>query len=541
MVNNDSPIEGADENDISHDGYYTIALSDAGVYLMVHPPEANGTPVKDSTIIIDLKNRDIDEYQYPLIIKTVREATGIPVKIAEAPLSAGNPDIHVLVTRDRMEASLHIFLPQRCRPLLIEEVFEKIRQSGVVCNLDEDAIHKAFQRPGITVVCAKGTPPQNGNDAKIKYFIDFATKGKPVEIEHGRVDFKNLNLFTTVKEGELIAEKLPPTPGISGLDVLGQIVHAKPGKDIPFPLGKNVLIKNNMQIVSALAGQLLLKNNKIHVIPIIEVNGDVDLSTGNIHFSGNVIIHGSVQSGFSVKAEGDVEITGTVSGGTIEGNNVKIRMGIQGMQQGYIRAAVDLSTHFIENATVFAGRDVFVSDVILHSHVSAARKIVVNERRGLIIGGEVSAGEEIQAKIAGTSTASSTDLQVGVNPLQREEYAHLRKNLKIKQANLDQTQKALAILKSFDQAALTPEKREMSLRLTKTNFQLMGQVDTIQNRIREIEQSFMEMRNGRIRVSDTVHPGVKIVVGTLVKPIRETIRYVTFYSEDGEIKSGPYQ
>jgi len=541
MVNNDSPIEGADENAISRDGYYTIALSDAGVYLMVHPPEANGSPVKDSTIIIDLKNRDIDDYQYPLIIKTVREATGIPVKIAEAPRSAGNPDIHVLVTRDRMEASLHIFLPQRCRPLLIEEVFEKIRQSGVVCNLDEDAIHKAFQRPGITVVCARGTPPKNGNDAKIKYFIDFATKGKPVEIEHGRVDFKNLNLFTTVKGDELIAEKLPPTPGISGLDVLGQIVHAKPGKDIPFPLGKNVLIKNNTQIVSALAGQLLLKNNKIHVIPIIEVNGDVDLSTGNIHFSGNVIIHGSVQPGFSVKAEGDVEITGTVSGGTIEGNNVKIRMGIQGMQQGYIRAAVDLSTHFIENATVFAGRDIFVSDVILHSHVSAARKIVVNERRGLIIGGEVSAGEEIQAKIAGTSTASSTDLQVGVNPLQREEYAHLRKNLKIKQANLDQTQKALAILKSFDQAALPPEKREMSLRLTKTNFQLMGQVDTMQNRIREIEQSFMEMRNGRIRVSDTVHPGVKIVVGTLVKPIRETIRYVTFYSEDGEIKSGPYQ
>lgn len=537
MVNNDKSIETA----ISRDGYYTIALSDAGVYLIVHPPEANGSPVKDSTIIVDLKNQNVEDYQYPLIIKTVREATGIPVKIAEAPVPAVNPDIHVLVTRDRMEASLHIFLPQRCRTLSIDEVFEKLRQSGVVYNLDEDAINKAFQRPGLTVVCARGTPPQNGNDAKIKYLIDLTAKGKPVEIENGRVDFKNLNLFTIVQEGELIAEKLPPTPGISGVDVLGQIVHAKPGKDIPFPLGKNVLVKNNTQIVSALAGQLLLKNNKIHVIPVIEINGDVDLSTGNIHFSGNVIIHGSVQSGFSVKADGDIEITGTVSGGTIEGNNVKIRMGIQGMHQGSIRAAIDLSTHFIENATVFAGRDVLVSDVILHSHVSAARRIIVNERRGLIIGGEVTAGEEIQAKTAGTSTGSSMDLQVGVNPLQREEYTHLRKEVKIKEAKLDQTQKALAILKSFDQASLPPEKREMALRLTKANFQLIGQVDTMKNRIGEIEQSFIEMRNGRIRISDTVHPGVKIVVGTLVKPIRETVRYVTFYSEDGEIKTGSYQ
>jgi len=540
MVHNDNFSECADANGISRDGHYSIALSDAGVYLMVHPPEGNGLPVKDSAIVIDLKNRDINDYQYPLIIKIVREALGIPVKIAEAPLAAGNPDIRILVTRDRMEASLYIFLPQRCRPLLIEEVFEKIRQSGVVYNLYEDEINKAFQRPGITVVCARGASPQNGNDAKMKYFIDLETKGKPVEIEKGRVDFKNLNLFTTVQEGELIAEKLPPTPGVDGIDVLGQIVHAKPGKDIPFPLGKNVLIKNNTQIFSALAGQLLLQNNKIHVIPVIEVNGDVDLSTGNIQFGGNVIIHGSVQPGFSVKAQGDVEITGTVSGGTVEGNNVKVRMGIQGMQQGYIRAAMNLSTHFIENSTVFAGQDVFVSDVILHSHVSANRRIIVTERRGLIIGGEVTAGEEIQAKIAGTSAASSTDLQVGVNPLQREEYAQLRKDLKIKQANLDQTQKALLILKTFDQSKLPPDKREMSLKLTKANFHLRGQVDAIQNRIGEIEKSFTEMRNSRIRISDTVHPGVKIVVGTLVKPIRETMRYVSFYSEDGEIKSGSY-
>ena len=316
-------------------------------------------------------------------------------------------------------------------------------------------------------------------------------------------------MFTTVHEDELIAEKIPPTPGVDGFDVLGQIVHPKPGRDIPFPLGKNVLVKNNNQIVAALAGQLLLKNNKIHVIPLIEVNGDVDLSTGNIQFSGNVIVHGSVQPGFSIKADGDVEITGTVSGAIIEGHNVKIRMGIQGMNQGYVRAAMNLSTHFIENASVFAGQDAIISDVILHSNVSAGRKIIVTERRGLIIGGEITAGEEIQAKTVGTSTASTTDLQVGVNPLQRTEYVQLRKDLKVKQASLEQAKKAIAIIKSLDQSTLSAEKREMSLKLTKSNFYLMGQVDAIETRIKDIEKSFMEMRNGRIRISDTVHPGVK--------------------------------
>ncbi|MBP1763191.1 MAG: Flagellar Assembly Protein [Firmicutes bacterium] len=526
---------------ISKEGTYVIALSDLGVYLMVNPPSGNGVPVKDSIVIADLQSRGVKDFQASMIIKIIREALGVPTKIAEAPSLPAEPDIRVLVSRDRMEASLSIFFPQNCRPVSSEEIFAKLQNSGVIYNLDKDAIEKALRNPGITTVCAKGKPPVAGDDARIKYYIDFEMKGKPVEAEDGRVDYKKLNLYTQVQQGELIAEKIPFTSGVEGIDVLGQIVPAKSGKDIPFPLGKNVILENNNQIAAGLAGQVILKRNKIHVIPMIEVNGDVDLSTGNIEFNGNVIIHGSVQPGFSIKAEGDVEIQGTVSGAVVEGNNVTIRMGIQGMQQGYIKAAINLTTHFIENAMVSAGQDIFVRDVILNSHISAGRKIEVIERRGAIIGGEVSAGEEIHAKTVGTPSALSTNLQVGVNPLLREEYTHLRKNLKNHKSNLDQTQKALSILKTLDQSELPPEKRELLLKLTKTHFYLIGQIDSIQNRINEIENSFDEMRHGKIRVSDIVYPGVKIVVGTLVKPIRETMKFVVFYVGDGEIVSGSYR
>ena len=97
----------------------------------------------------------------------------------------------------------------------------------------------------------------------------------------------------------------------------------------------------------------MVDERKISVIPVIEVNGDVDLSTGNIEFVGNVIVRGSVQTGFFVKAGGDVEITGTVSGGIVEGKDVVIRMGIIGMQNGYVSAVQDLQAKFIQNATRF--------------------------------------------------------------------------------------------------------------------------------------------------------------------------------------------
>ena len=285
----------------------------------------------------------------------------------------------------------------------------------------------------------------------------------------------------------------------------------------------------------------MLSNNKINIVPVIEVKGDVDLSTGNIEFVGNVVVRGSVLSGFTVKADGNVEVSGTVNGGTVEGKNVVIRMGIQGTSSGHVKANEDVVAKFIENATVFAKQDIIVSDVILHSSVSAGRKVIVNGRRGMIAGGKVMAGEEINAKTVGTHMAISTELAVGVNPLVRDEYAQLRKEIKKVEVNLDQTQKSLALLRAMNQQAMPPDKHEILLKLTKLQFNLSGQAGTMRNRMADIELSFEEMRYGRIKVSDIIYPGVKVVVGTLVKPIREILKFASFYADEGEVKIGPYK
>ncbi|SDF39557.1 DUF342 domain-containing protein [Sporolituus thermophilus] len=541
MDNEERLLERTAETTEASDGYYQIILSDSGVFLTVFPPQGNGSPVREHVILLDLEKRAIKGFDLPVIVRTVREASGLPVRIAPPPPLSAEPEIQVLVGRDRMEATLQIIAPKGSRPVTMDEVLEKIKQVGVTYGLDHAAIQRAFAHPGLKVVCARGLWPTDGQDAYIKYYVDLENKGKPAELEDGRVDFKNLNMFTIVREGDLLAEKVPPTPGTPGIDVLGQPVPPKPGKDILPPLGKNVQMIDNGKIVATMSGQLIITNNKLNVVPVIEINGDVDLSTGNIDFVGNIIVRGSVQAGFLVKAEGDVEVAGTVSGGTVEGKNVCVRMGVQGMNRGYIKATENVVAKFIENATVYAGSDVLVSDVILHSRISAGKRVVVEGRRGLIAGGRVLAGEEIRAKVTGTHLASNTDLGVGINPLLREEYQKLRMEIKKLEFTLEQTQKALGLLRAMDQATMPKDKHEMMLRLTKAQFHLVGQVETMRNRINEIEVAFEEMRHGKIRVRDTVYPGVKIIIGSLVKPIRETLSFVTFYAEDGEIKVGPYK
>jgi len=532
--------QNIEQNTESTDGNFIISLHDQGVYLTVYPPQSEGVPVTESKVIEELKQKHIENYNYPVLVRTIKEASGNEVKIAEAPPPEVEPDIQIIVSRDRMEAMLQIIKPKNSKPLTMEAVMEKIQQSGIVFGIDHEIVQQAFERPGLQLTFAKGQRPVDGDNAYIKHHIDLESKGRPVELENGQVDFKNLNMFTTVRQGELLAEKISATPGTPGTDLMGKVVPAKPGRDIMMPLGKNVEVVDNYKIVATTAGQLMIANNKINVIPVIEVKGDVDLSTGNIEFVGNVVVRGSVQTGFTIKAEGNVEVYGTVSGGTVEGRNVIIKMGIQGMHRGYIKAAENVVAKFIENATIYAGNDIVVSEVILHSKVSAGKRILVQGKRGLIAGGTVIAGEEIRVKIAGTQMSTSTELEVGVNPMLREEYQYIRKEMKKVEITLDQTQKALNILKSMNQSTMPPDKREMLLKLTKAQFHLVGQVETMRNRITEIELAFEEMKHGSIRIADVVYPGVKIVVGQLIKPIREVLKYVSFFVEDGEIKIGAF-
>lgn len=517
---------------------FKIEVQNDGIFLTILPSEADSTPVNEADIIARLKALDLAEYDNISIRQAIKEASGAAVKIGPPKTE---PEIKVVISRDRMEACLEIIMLPNSNEVTYEEVVDKINQGGVTFGLQENEIRRAIEKPGIQVVCAKGIVPINGKNASIKYHLDFENKGHPEQMKDGRVDFKNLNLFTTVSQGDLLAEKIPATPGTKGTDVLGHPVSSKPGKDIMLPLGKNVEADESLKIYASISGQLQLNNNKINVIPIIEVRGDVDLSTGNIDFVGNVVVKGSVQNGFTVKADGNVEIAGTVSGGTVEGKNVIIRMGIQGMHSGYIKAQEKVVAKFIENATVYAGSEVSVNDVILHSKVHAGKCVIVEGRRGLIAGGQVSAGEEIRAKIVGTHLAPSTVLEVGVNPMLREEYQQLRHDAKKVEYTLDQTQKALNILRAMDKNAISKEKRELLLKLTKAQFQLAGQLESMRKRNTEIELALEEMRYGRIRVSDVIFPGVKIVIGTVVKPIRENLNFVTLYAEEGEIKINPFK
>src|SRR5699024_2474318 len=105
----------------------------------------------------------------------------------------------------------------------------------------------------------------------------------------------------------------------------------KKGKNPPLKYGKNVqLLENNLYLVAERNGLVQLKNGKIVVSEIFEVD-NVDGTVGNICFNGTVIVRGNAAMGFRVKADGDVKINGILEGAYIENTgDVTVRYGIQG-------------------------------------------------------------------------------------------------------------------------------------------------------------------------------------------------------------------
>ncbi|MDR1702618.1 MAG: FapA family protein, partial [Sporomusaceae bacterium] len=353
-------------------GSFEVNDAANGVFLTVHPPEGLGEPVAQKDVWGQLSLVAHESlYDKELVMHVIQEAKGIPTLLFEKTKAK----IEIAFSRTRMEATIKVNMKKGNLPVTLADMTAQIAQDGVNYGISNSAVEAALATPNQAFIFANGLPSIDGENAYIKYYVDFAAKGKPVELENGRVDFKNLNNYVIVEKNKMIAQKFPPTPGTPGVNVLGETLLPKPGKDVLLPLGKNVVTDDGLIIKADRAGHVLIINGKVNVSDKIEIKEDIDLTTGNIDFIGSVLVRGSVQNGFSVKAGADVEIHGLVSGGVVEGNNIIVRTGIQGGEHGYVVARESIITKFMENATAYANSNITVSDVILNSKVSAGKHL----------------------------------------------------------------------------------------------------------------------------------------------------------------------
>lgn len=455
----------------------------------------------------------------------------------------------VTVSEDKMHAYLVFRKVEGEIKLTAGELEAFLASQGIKYGLQNDFLYLLAQRPQDFFfsqnVVAVGTPPRNGVDGAIRLLYQPEDQHSRLsEREDGSVDFKEVTRLANVKAGQLIAERVPPIPGEPGIAVTGEELPCKEGKEARFKIGKNVVVNpEKTAMYAAIDGLVTLTDKeKINVFPVYEVNGDVDYNIGNIDFVGTVVIRGNILTGFRVKAAGDIRVTGGIEGAEVESDgSIEISGGVIGNNKGFVKAGRNVKCSFILEGNVMAGEDILVSQSIMHSNVKAGRNVECIGAKGLIVGGNIQAGERVRARVIGNTMSTATSVEVGVRPELRQELQDLRQQIRNLTEGLDKTEKALALLDQLAAAGqLTQDKLAMRIKLGATKKQSTEELNAAKERILEIEKSLEDTTMARVDVTHTIYGGTKIVVGRYTRFVKDSVQRVSFRFLDGDIAMVPF-
>ncbi len=317
-----------------------------------------------------------------------------------------------------------------------EELFRLMEEKGVCAGILEDEIEKLCDLckqgkfPYEPVVVARGTPPVDGINGKVEFLFNTKTSLSPVIDNEGRADYKSVNIVNTVKAAQKLATIVPPTAGTDGIDVLGNRIAAKPGAEAKLPQGPNTKIENG-SLIAEVDGVVRISAGVVEVSEGFLVPGDVDYSTGNIHYEKSVIINGDIKAGFEVKCGGDLQVNGTIEDCHVKaGGSVLCRYGFVGQGRGVIEAKGDVNIGFIKNQKVRCLRNVVIAKEAVNCTILSRDKVEVHGNPLSVVGGEVKAGKSITVYSAGNHSGIRTLLEAGFDFLMSEELALLEEQYK---------------------------------------------------------------------------------------------------------------
>ena len=382
-----------------------------------------------------------------------------------------------------------------------EKAMAAIRAKGIAFGVIESAVSEAVEqrRYGENVCVARWKPPVNGVDGTIEYYFKKESTFKPIEDENGNVDYKNLGLVRNIYHGTPIAKITPPTEGTPGTDIMGKPVAQKHGVPAKFSVGKGTeLVNDGTEIIASVDGNLVYTNGSFCIEESLLIRGDVDVSSGNIDFIGDI----------------------TIKLGSI---NSKLRS-----EKGSIKL------DFCQNSSVWAACNVEASSFI-GGDVYAGKKLIASGK-GILVGGKYTALEDISASVIGSDNYAKTMITLGNNAVLSEEMEGHKHKVAELEDKLDQLGKIVTTLTEMAKVSkLSPQREQMKVEAMRSRFQIQGEIKRLNNRIAEIETTLERKQNLSISCKKAFYPGVTLRINSYVYPVNVMTPHSKATISDNEI------
>ncbi len=435
----------------------------------------------------------------------------------------------VAVTSDNMTASLILEKEEGAgTPLTRELVAKAIGDSGIAGNVDETLVERTIREVRSTgknaeIVILRGESPVLPGTSRITRLLDVDASSGP----------------TCVLAGARILKIRKLKDGADGTDVFGRKIPSSQARPESEPEHDDTIAEEEADgettFVSLASGDLTFSGNRYRVSRTREVVADVTDETGDVIFPGDLALTGSIGNGRAVKANGSLTVTGTAGASLVYGEeSVVMNGGIKGAGRGTVWAKNDISLTFAENAKLLAGGDIEVDNYCFQCTVKTNGKLVMRGNPAVLLGGTVRASRGIEVFELGSEKTIRTSVSFGQNYLVSDQ-------IEVSEREVLRIKEAVARLDAEMQKTSSTNPRIHELRRKKLD--LLKRNDKLTVRIFTLKEQYETHVISRVRVENTVYPGVILESHGRYYEVRERRNHVTFFFDQktGQIVCAPIE
>ena len=523
--------------------YFQLIEENNKMYLKVYEAEDDGEMFQIDDVIRYLDTISFPEYDATKISTYLdRGVFGEPFELWPEPIIPVGGKCFVTVDPDGLKAVARFYPPSTGGEEMTEnEIIGDLRIAGVKYGVRKKAIDHFLENHEYCrdYLVAVATKPRHGHDAKVTYHFDINQTVRPKMNEDGSVDFHQLGNIKPVEAGQKLATLTPVDFGSPGMSVTGKTLKPKAVRNRTLRFGRNIRISDDRcKIYSEVAGHVTLVEDMVMVSDIYQVPANVDASTGDIEYNGTVQVTGNVNTGYKIKADGDIVVNGVVESAELyAGGNIVLKRGMQGGEKGILEAEGNITAKFIESANVKC-KGMLKADAVLNSKVECREDIEVRGKKGLINGGSIRTYGNISATTIGSEMGSNTkievisdkDLIIRVNDIHernKEIDAELKKIEEVTngiKAQLSHGEEISEEQKGFVKRA-TQSKTALQKELKENRYERDNLVERIDNNKRSC-----------VKVYDAIYAGTEVSVKDATRIIHDPISHCRFVRDGADVK-----
>lgn len=314
-------------------GHYPTITVGNGVKLLKNNEPADGTIVATNQDVFELQTvSELTDTKWKVEMDDNRLNVNLFVEPGMKKfykIKDINPDFHIHIEAEQ--------IIEINNDLDYKAILSSLEQFRVIHGFNHNEIMKAANTESSGwFTIASGRKPIEGENGKIEILVNTDKKIGPQERTNGTIDYREVQVIPTVQKGQVIAFVHPPIPGRPGTTVTNEPIPPKQVYPLMIQPGKGIaLIENDTKIVATETGRPLIEQRglmvKASIIEKLVHSSDVDITSGNIRFKGDIDILGNVEEGMIVESGGQISIfknvysasVSSVNSVAIQGNVIK--------------------------------------------------------------------------------------------------------------------------------------------------------------------------------------------------------------------------